>query len=84
MSNKVTLFYRREKAFHLSFDYDAISSDGGLILLDRIENKTKCIKSFGLVILDMKIPNTFVKKIFTFCFMNLAKPARTCQNKSGG
>lgn len=57
MSNKVTLFYRKEKAFHLAFDCDATSSDGGLILLDKIEHKTKCIKSFGSVIPDNRDPS---------------------------
>jgi hypothetical protein len=57
MSNKVTLFYRKEKAFHLAFDCDATSSDGGLILLDKIEHKTKSIKSFGSVIPDNRDPS---------------------------
>lgn len=32
MSNKVTLFYRKEKDFHQKFNFDATSSDGGMIL----------------------------------------------------
>ncbi len=57
MSNKVTLFYRKEKALHLTFNCDATSSDGGMILLDKIEHKTKCIKSFSSVIPDTRDPS---------------------------
>ena len=57
MSIKITLFYRKEKVFHLSFDYDATSSNGGLILLDKIKHKTRFIKSFGYVIPDNRDPS---------------------------
>jgi hypothetical protein len=45
LSNKDTLFYRRNKAVSVDFSASEISSDGSLILLEKIERNHKLIKN---------------------------------------
>ncbi len=47
MSNKNTIFYRGKQSVSVSFSGSEISSDGSLILLDKIEKKYKLINSIA-------------------------------------
>ena len=52
MSNKDTVFYKKNKAFLIDFNAQKISSEGGLLLIDRFERKHKLIKYFSKLIKD--------------------------------
>jgi len=54
LSNKDTLFYRGNKSIHLDFSGSAISSDGSLILLEKIERKHKLLKKFSKILPDLR------------------------------
>ncbi len=54
MSNKDTLFYRGNKSISLDFSGSEISSDGSLILLEKIERKHKLIKHFAKHLPDLR------------------------------
>ncbi len=56
MSNKDTLFYRGNKSISLDFSSSEISSDGSLILLEKIEREYKLIKKFGKHLPDSRNP----------------------------
>ena len=56
MSNKDTLFYRKNKAIFINFSASEISSDGSLILLEKIEREHKLIKKFGKYLPDFRNP----------------------------
>ena len=57
MSIKNTIFYRHNKAVLVDFTAEEISSDGSLILLEKIERKHKLIKYFSAVIPDSRNPS---------------------------
>ncbi len=57
MSHKDTLFYRENKSILLNFSSEQISSDGSLILLEKLERKHKLIKMFSKFILDDRTEN---------------------------
>lgn len=52
MSNKNTLFYRQKQHYTFNSDNEYLSTDGGLILLEKIENKHKLIKVFSSNLVD--------------------------------
>jgi len=52
MSHKDTLFYRENKAVLLDFEAAHISSDGGILLLDKVEREHGLIKYFSKHIVD--------------------------------
>ena len=52
MSNKDTLFYRENKAVILDFNAEKISSDSGMLLLEKIERKHQIISHFSSFIID--------------------------------
>jgi len=52
LSHKDTLFYRENKSILLDFSSEQISSDGSLILLEKLERKHKLIKKFSKFIPD--------------------------------
>ena len=56
MSNKDTLFYRGNKSISVDFSGSAISTDGSLILLEKIERKHKLIKKFSKFLPDTRNP----------------------------
>jgi hypothetical protein len=47
MNYKSTLFYRGNKSVSVDFSSSEISSDGSLILLEKIEREHKLLKKFG-------------------------------------
>lgn len=56
MSNKDTIFYRKNKAISVDFSAAEISSDGSLILLEKLEREHKIIKEFGKHLPDLRNP----------------------------
>jgi len=56
LSTKVTAFYRGKTAVQVDFSADRISSDGALVLLEKIERKHHLIASFCEHILDPRDP----------------------------
>jgi hypothetical protein len=57
LSTKDTLFYRGKKAVSIDFSASEISSDGSLILLEKIEREHKLLKKFGNYLPDLRNPN---------------------------
>jgi hypothetical protein len=57
MSNKDTVFYKKNKAFLIDFNARKISSEGGLLLIDKFERKHKLIKYFSKFIKDERHPS---------------------------
>jgi len=56
LSTKDTLFYRGSTSISVDFSGAEISSDGSLILLEKIERKHKLIKKFGKHLPDLRNP----------------------------
>ncbi len=56
MSNKDTVFYRKNKEISIDFSASEISSDGSLILLEKIERKHKLIKKLSKYLPDLRNP----------------------------
>lgn len=56
MSTKDTLFYRGNKSISVDFSASEISSDGSLILLEKIEREHKLIRKFGKNLPDFRNP----------------------------
>ena len=56
MSTKDTLFYRGNTSVSLDFSASEISSDGSLILLEKIEREHKLINKFGKYLPDLRNP----------------------------
>jgi hypothetical protein len=56
LSNKETLFYRGNKSVSVDFSASEISTDGSLILLEKIEREHKLIKKFGKHLPDLRNP----------------------------
>lgn len=54
MSHKSTLFYRDKKSIYLDFSASEISTDGSLILLEKIEREHKLIEKFGKHLPDLR------------------------------
>jgi hypothetical protein len=57
LKTKDTLFYRDNKAVLVDFSASEISTDGSLILLEKIEREHKLIKKFGKHLPDLRHPN---------------------------
>jgi len=47
LSNKDTAFYRNSQAIIFDFSAEEISTDGSLVLLEKIEREHKLIKRFS-------------------------------------
>ena len=56
MSNKNTVFYRGSTAVLVDFSAEEISSDGSLLLLEKLERKHKLIRHFSKLIPDARDP----------------------------
>jgi len=56
MSDKNTIFYRGNTAVSVDFSSSEISTDGSLILLEKIEREHKLIKKFGKYLPDLRNP----------------------------
>lgn len=57
MSNKDTVFYRGNKSIFVNFSGSEISTDGSLILLEKIEREHKLLKKFSKYIPDLRNQN---------------------------
>lgn len=58
MSNKDTLFYRGNTSISVNFSASSISTDGSLILLEKIEREHKLIKQFSKYLPDLRNPTS--------------------------
>ena len=56
MSNKNTVFYRGNTAISVDFSAEEISSDGSLILLEKLERRHKLLRHFSKFIPDTRDP----------------------------
>lgn len=56
MSTKDTIFYRANKAVSVDFSASEISTDGSLILLEKLEREHKLINKFGKHLPDLRNP----------------------------
>ena len=56
MSNKNTIFYRKNTAISIDFSAEQISSDGSLILLEKLEREHKVINYFSKFLPDTRNP----------------------------
>jgi hypothetical protein len=54
MSNKDTVFYRGNTSVSVDFSAEDISSDGAVVLLEKIEKQTKLLQMFSKVIKDSR------------------------------
>ena len=74
MRNKTTAFYRGKTGVHVDFSAGEISSDGAVVLLEKLERKHKLISYFSEHMTDRrhplriihsmeKLPNTLTRKI---------------------
>jgi len=54
LSTKDTLFYRGNTSVNLDFSASEISSDGSLILLEKLEREHKLIKKFSKHLPDIR------------------------------
>ena len=54
MSNKDTVFYRGNTSVSVDFSAEYISSDGAVVLLEKIERQTKLLQMFSKIIPDMR------------------------------
>lgn len=56
MSNKDTVFYRGNTAINMDFSAEEISSDGAVLLLEKLERKHHLIKYFSKAMPDLRDP----------------------------
>ena len=57
MNFKNTTFYHKNKEISFNFSAEAISSDGGLFLLERLEKQYRIIKDFSKLFEDKRHPS---------------------------
>jgi hypothetical protein len=57
MSNKSTLFYRGKQKIVFNTENEEVSTDGGVVLLTKIERKHQLIKSFSDQLVDTRDPS---------------------------
>jgi len=64
LSSKNTVFYRGNQSISIDFSSSEISTDGSLILLEKIEREHKLIKNFGKYLPDSRNPKhiTFTRE----------------------
>jgi hypothetical protein len=63
MSNKNTTFYRNNKSVSVDFSAEEISSDGAVVLLEKLERKHNILKWFSQLIPDNRIPERTVHSV---------------------
>ncbi|WP_153632758.1 IS1380 family transposase [Prolixibacter sp. SD074] len=63
MSNKDTVFYRGRTAINMDFSADAVSSDGAVLLLEKLERKHRILHYFSQVVPDCRDPFRIVHPI---------------------
>lgn len=57
MSTKTTLFYRGKQSISVDFSATEISSDGSLVLLEKLERDSKLLSHFSKLLPDNRNPN---------------------------
>jgi len=57
LNNKDTIFYRGNKSISVDFSSSEISTDGSLILLEKIERQHKLINYFSKYLPDLRNPH---------------------------
>ena len=63
MSHKDTAFYRGNKQINFDFLAEEISSDGAVLLLEKLEREHKLIGHFSKVIPDLRDPSRITHSI---------------------
>jgi hypothetical protein len=63
MSHKDTAFYRGNKQINFDFSAEEISSDGAVLLLEKLEREHKLIDHFSKVIPDLRDPSRITHSI---------------------
>lgn len=63
MSNKNTIFYRNNTSVDVDFSAEAVSSDGAVVLLEKLERDHKFLHKFSKLIPDLRSPHTIVHSI---------------------
>jgi hypothetical protein len=75
MSFKDTAFFRGNRSIHVGFNARETSSDGGMVLLEKLERKHKTLSYFSRYIPDPRDPNRVVhgtykllkQRVFCLC-----------------
>lgn len=57
MSDKTTAFYRNNKKVSVDFSAEGVSSDGAVVLLEKIDRRRQLIQRFSQVIPDRRDPS---------------------------
>lgn len=60
MSTKNTIFYRGKKSIHVDFSGEEISSDGAIVLLEKLERKHRVIDYFSKVLPEDRLSSRIV------------------------
>ena len=63
MSHKDTAFYRGNKLVSFDFSAEKISSDGSVLLLEKLERKHKLINHFSKILPDMRDPSRITHSV---------------------
>jgi len=63
MSNKITAFYRGNVSIEADFSGKEISSDGAILLLEKLERKHKLVKYFSKFLPDKRNPLFVVHEV---------------------
>lgn len=64
MSHKDTAFYRGNQEVNFDFSAEEISSDGAVLLLEKLERKHKLIDYFSRVIPDLRDPSRVTHSVY--------------------
>lgn len=75
MHNKIKLYFNKKQVVNLEFSNEEISSDGGFVLLEKIERKSHLIRKFSNSIPDVrhssytkhKIEDMVKQRVFLLC-----------------
>ena len=63
MRNKNTVFYRGNTEVSVDFSSEDISSDGSVLLLEKLEREHKLLRYFSRVIPDSRDPLRTIRKV---------------------
>ena len=64
MNHKDTAFYRGSKQVNFDFSAEEISSDGAVLLLEKLERKHKLIDYFSRAITDLRDPSRITHSVY--------------------
>lgn len=66
MSIKETLYYKNNQEHSFSFSEESISSDGAVVLLEKIDRKHKIIKGLSNILPDQRDANKATHSVYAF------------------